>query len=1416
MKFHSLRNNLNNNTSQPESFNIKEIISKLDIIFEEKLSESFKDILIYPRNKFLDIIISQVKKFIDEQFGDDIYKNEKFINFFSSSCNNLEDKYKTYLEELNQVWAEYTSKKQNINDNSFFFTKFRKHCIKTENFAMHKCPDNNIGYFILSSKKIIKKGIGGQSSFQYLICNKCKSVFSTNKFINYCKDCNDNYLSSSLSHNEDPDLILATWKRPHCESLVNEKIKCKKCKYNFLYLNTKSNRLQCKNKSCNFNETPYNIEWNCYVCNKSFYSNVKIYNPVEVQQIKDVIKLSLILKKKAHPTNISCCKNIDVLTQNFFHKKECNGLLYFGEYNSKTIIVCEKCKAINFLAKFIWTCPLCGVRFRDKSSLNINNVGGINTNYLSYKSRKKIKNENDDNNDEEKRLRNNQSYGRRNRETLVSLLRKRNEHSLEKDKNINGNENDKKIDGNKIENDSKTFNIKSIKYDENKENTNTNNLRIIQLDSIDTDKTSQYKRGLKKSLSESKSLQNSSKRNSYFGKKITNIEPIKEENYFKNSSPQKKGQNNNNEKIGELTIQNETSRNKNKIIYIKNDEKKRENCFSPKVKNSIYNKYLNYINVNTNSYKRENKPNNDKIFLKYSGGKNEEEKKDEIKPNMNNRNNMILYKERTLNTHNKNFENNKQNYNYENVLNSKKEDSNNNLGRNTEIKIDKINVNKKDIKIIPINQRFSNYMKKNEANSNLNTNSNILLTNYNTYKSEKNKISINAFQAVDNRAKNIQNTQENISNKEDIPKKFDKTKLFSRQNKINDIKEDQNMNNENKEQINTIRIRKVKYENNEDKSKDNELNEKIKTFRLRSRLKNKIKEKEEKNDLNENNKSKEGTKNENNNRENNLCFSVNDSILKKRDSFRGRLRAFNGKEEEIDKKINERKQVKSRKEILKEKEKYNSINIQTEKGGKETINNRNLKTLENQENKRYTHNKFFDTHQESVKTKENTISHYTKDSYISKDTNPSQIVNNYITFKNPSYANKNNNNNKEINNNLYKSIKEKQEIITSEYNTEKKPFYHVKKTRKDYINDKNKKNNENLLSDKKEDNKAFIPNKRDNIIRTSYQPNKISNIFMNNLDINLDKEEDIPIFDKEIRKDKDQYNQLQYQLKSILVKSCLPKFNIDYYIIKNQIGAGSFSVIFQVYNIKTRCKFALKKIFAPDISSLQKFVKEFELVHQNPHSHILDLIGVCIQCVDITNYILYILMDLAEQDWNKEINYRAKYKKYYSENELINILRQLCSALYFLQKDKKIAHRDIKPENILIFKNSVYKIGDFGEAKENKIPKQFSTLRGTELYMSPLLYKGLHENKEDIKHNQFKSDMFSLGYCFVYAASLDLNIIFKIRNINSTILLKKMLLNQFGRRYSDKFVDLIMKMIAYNEEKRIDFIELDKILRDDF
>ena len=1396
MKFHSFLNSINSNKPQPDSLNVKELISKLDIMFDEKLSHEFKNILNFPRNKFLDTIISQVKKFLDEQYGNDIYKNEKFINFFTSSCNNLEDKYNTYMDELNQILQDYDNKKSKINDNSFFFSKFRKHCIKTDTFAMHKCSDNAIGYYIISEKKF-KKRLGGQSSFQYLICNKCKTVFFTSKFLNYCKNCNESYLSSVLNHNENPDLLLVTLKNPHCDTLVNEKIKCQKCNNNFLYLNMKLNKLQCKNKSCTYNETPYDMKWNCNICEESFYSNIKIYNPVEVQEIKDVINLTLLLKKRAHPKNISCCKNINVLNQNFFHKKDCQGLLFFGEYNSKIIIVCEKCKAINFLLKFIWTCPLCGKRFKDKNILNNNNNEGIRQKLISYKSRiiQKEENNKNENNNENKKLRYNKSLGRGNKETLSSLLRRKSDLSLDKkEKNVNMKT---EINMQMVENNPKTFNIKNLKFGDNKNNTITdNNIKIIQLDSTKVDKTTNFntinEHKLKKSLSEPHNLQNSYKKTPIFEKKISNIDTIKEENDIKNNSPQKRLQNVNGYKLRELTIQNEGGmRHKSKRIFYKNEENKKENCLSPRIKNNLFidvSKYSNTLsndnNENNNEYKKEKN-----IFGK----------------------NKIIINEKTSNL---NFENIQRHIN---EFNSKNDDSKTHIESKTKQNIFNVYESKKEKEN---NNKYIFNKRKNETNPIQNKNDNDNQSNNN--KNNINQTFYSRQKFKNDKTQNKLNTQDNNLLARDSNKNSHTTKIITKENNNNEEHIELNKNNLIKETNNTIKIRKNKEGNDMDNREENGQKEKLRTFRYRSIIKYKIeKEKEkqeEKNKLIDFNKNKEENKNSINNeeKESRLNLRIYNNRFNKRDSYRENFKTFNTKkEEEENKDIKERKTVKSRKEILKEKEKNDNMNLITEKKEKETINKLNLNTFDIQENKRYTINdKILDSHQETLKTKDNTISRYTKDSYTSKDNNAIQvnkIVNRFNNIHKYRDLYNKNNENKEIKNDINNNIK----INENKYNTEIMPRYNIRKTRKEYFNERNKNNNENLKNETTE-TKINISNKREILTRTSFQTNKKSTIIMNSKNTDIEKEEDIPIFDKDLRKNKIKYAQLQYQLKSILYNSCLPKFNIDYYIIKDQIGTGSFGVIYQVYNIKTRCKFALKKIFSPDIPTLRNFVKKLELLHQNPHDNILDLIGVCIQCVDITNYILYVLMDLAQKDWDKEINYRAKVRKYYSEIELLNILRQLNSALFFLEKDKKIAHRDIKPENILIFNNNIYKIGDFGEAKENKIPKQFNTLRGTELYMSPILYKSLHENKEDVKHNPFKSDMFSLGYCFIYAASLNLDIIFKIRDINNTFSLRKILMKEFNRRYSEKFVNLILKMICFDEEKRIDFIDLEKILKEQF
>ena len=190
-------------------------------------------------------------------------------------------------------------------------------------------------------------------------------------------------------------------------------------------------------------------------------------------------------------------------------------------------------------------------------------------------------------------------------------------------------------------------------------------------------------------------------------------------------------------------------------------------------------------------------------------------------------------------------------------------------------------------------------------------------------------------------------------------------------------------------------------------------------------------------------------------------------------------------------------------------------------------------------------------------------------------------------------------------------------------------------------------------------------------------------------------------------------------------------------------------------------------------------------------------------------------MELALSDWNDEIKRRFKVKEYYTENEIINILNQIIKPLIYLENEG-IAHRDIKPQNILVFKDNKYKIADFGEAKEIKISKQLNTLRGTELYMSPILYNGLKKDKDDVTHNPYKSDVFSLGFCFMYAAALNFNIIYEVRDISDMEKVEKILHRHLKNKYTEKFIDVLVLMMENDENKRVDFFKLNQFIQDYF
>jgi serine/threonine protein kinase len=288
------------------------------------------------------------------------------------------------------------------------------------------------------------------------------------------------------------------------------------------------------------------------------------------------------------------------------------------------------------------------------------------------------------------------------------------------------------------------------------------------------------------------------------------------------------------------------------------------------------------------------------------------------------------------------------------------------------------------------------------------------------------------------------------------------------------------------------------------------------------------------------------------------------------------------------------------------------------------------------------------------------------------------------------------------------------------------------------------------------------------------------------------------------------YNNINKRISSILERCKVPIIKIEDYMFDKKLGEGGYAVIFSVYKVNDEdCKeYAMKKIIARSLDEIDKFTKEFELVYSCVHPNIMKIYGIGINMLDQTTYSLYVLMEKAKRDWDADIKRHLKKKQSYTEKELINILRQLANALLFMQQNLKISHRDIKPQNVLLFENGIYKIADFGEAKEIKISKDVNTLRGTELYMSPALYYGLQHEMHDVTHDPYKSDVFSLGFCFLYAAALNFQLLYQVRNVSSTNQINNVLKQQLKKKYSDTFINILSNMMEIDESKRYDFTQL--------
>ena len=360
------------NLLQKEMYREKDFVKKIIDIFDIINSEKFQDIIILQRNKYIEQVVKEVLSMLKQIYSENISTNKKFNTIFQLAKEDFEEKYDIYYNEISEEWdIFYEMKKNEENVSSFYLTDFRKHCHNHEGLAMHKCGRGESGKFIKIS---VRSGSRYRNlkELKYVICEECKKVYPKDLFNSYCSFCKENYLCNILAPNANKEYFMASYSNPHCDSFVNKAIPCEYCQEK-LYIFVNEKKLKCLNSKCD-NVIDLNnksdLQWNCNKCNKSFKSNVKIYNPSENFILTKILKKALLLKTKAYPKFMDCC-NLDLANTTFYHKKDCNGILYlcnienYSLKNKKWVIVCEECHAINNYKNFIWTCPNCGKRSKE-------------------------------------------------------------------------------------------------------------------------------------------------------------------------------------------------------------------------------------------------------------------------------------------------------------------------------------------------------------------------------------------------------------------------------------------------------------------------------------------------------------------------------------------------------------------------------------------------------------------------------------------------------------------------------------------------------------------------------------------------------------------------------------------------------------------------------------------------------------------------------------------------------------------------------------------------------------------------------------------------------------------------------------------------------------------------------------------
>ena len=189
---------------------------------------------------------------------------------------------------------------------------------------------------------------------------------------------------------------------------------------------------------------------------------------------------------------------------------------------------------------------------------------------------------------------------------------------------------------------------------------------------------------------------------------------------------------------------------------------------------------------------------------------------------------------------------------------------------------------------------------------------------------------------------------------------------------------------------------------------------------------------------------------------------------------------------------------------------------------------------------------------------------------------------------------------------------------------------------------------------------------------------------------------------------------------------------LDRYKVVAELGRGGMGVVYKCEDKMLGRTVALKRLLAKDEGMLiRRFKAEAKSIAALNHPNIMQIYDIA----EDGEGLLITTEFVEGTDLEKFLDKKGKLHP----KVAMKIIVPICKAMLYAH-EKGVIHRDIKPANILLTKQGVPKIGDFGLARTRQMKDMEVTgvIMGTKAYSSP-------EQFTDAKHLDHRTDIYSVA-----------------------------------------------------------------------